>query len=88
MVRVLGGKSFVLEARSVCSNIVPQLKRNEHYVFVCLLGIMRIVIWTTRQKEVHGGEIRAKRRRLSSSKFGKRWLNASRLVRLRGANLE
>lgn len=106
MVRVLGGKSFVLEARSVCSNVVPQMKRNEHYVFLCLLGIMRVVIWMTRQKEFYGGEkfsssqlvlffkhqlkikIRAERKRLSSSKFGERWLNVSRLVHLRGANLE
>ena len=43
---------FVLEASSVCSNVVPRLNRQEHYVFLCLLGVMRVVIWTTRMKEL------------------------------------
>lgn len=34
MVHVLGGKFFVLKARSICSNVVPQLKMNEHCVLV------------------------------------------------------
>ena len=52
MVRILDGKFFVLEASSVCSNVVPRLNRQEHYVFLCLLGVMRVVIWTTRKKEL------------------------------------
>ena len=56
MVRILNGKFFVLEASSVCSNVVPKLKRQEHYVFLCLLGIMRVVIWTTRKKELYEDE--------------------------------
>ncbi|CAE1276092.1 unnamed protein product [Acanthosepion pharaonis] len=56
MVRMLRGKFFVLEASSVCSNIVPPLTKAEHYVFICLLWVMRVVIWTTRQKEFHGRE--------------------------------
>ena len=38
---------------SVCSNVVPKLNRQEHSVFLCLLGIMRVVIWTTRKKELY-----------------------------------
>ena len=53
MVRMLNGKFFVLEASSVCSNVVPRLNRQKHYVFLCLLGIMRVVIWTTRKKELY-----------------------------------
>ena len=56
MVRMLRGKFFVLEASSVCSNVAPPLSKTEHYVFLCLLGIMRVVIWTTRQKEVYEGQ--------------------------------
>ncbi len=41
MVRILNGKFFVLEASSVCSNVVPKLNRQEHYVFLCLLGVMQ-----------------------------------------------
>ena len=55
MVRILNGKFFVLEASSVCSNVVPKLNRQEHYVFLCLLGAMRVVIWTTR-KELYEDE--------------------------------
>ena len=55
MVRILNGKFFVLEASSVCSNVVPKLNRQEHYVFLCLLGVMRVVIWTTR-KELYEDE--------------------------------
>ena len=56
MVRILGEKFFVLEASSVCSNVVPKLNRQEHYVFLCLLGIMHVVIWTTRQQELRDGK--------------------------------
>ena len=56
MVRILNGKFFILEASSVCSNVVPKLNRQEHYVFLCLLGIMRVVIWTTRKKELYEDE--------------------------------
>ena len=52
MVRILNGKFFVLEASSVCSNVVPKLNRQEHYVFLCLLCVMHVVIWTTRKKEL------------------------------------
>lgn len=40
VVHMLFKKFFVLEARSIFSNIVPQLTKAEHYVFFCLLGIM------------------------------------------------
>ena len=56
MVRMLHGKPFVLKAESVISNVVTALDRRKHYVFLCLLGIMRVVIWTTRQKGRYGGE--------------------------------
>ena len=52
MVRILNGKFFVLEASSVCS----KLNRQEHYVFLCLLGVMHVVIWTTRKKELYEDE--------------------------------
>ena len=40
----------------MCSNVVPRLSRQEHYMFLCLLGIMRVVIWTTRKKELYEDE--------------------------------
>ena len=56
MVRILNGKFFILEASSVCSNVVLRLNRQEHYVFLCLLGNMRVVIWTMRKKELYEDE--------------------------------
>ena len=50
MVRVLRRPSFALEASNVCSNVSPPLEKIEKYIFLCVLGIMRVVIWTTRQK--------------------------------------
>ena len=106
MVRMLRGGFFVLEASSVCSNVVPSLDRKIHYVFLCLLGIMRVVIWTTRNMVVHEGEsfsswalvafykhqikvkIKSERKRLSSVVFGERWLQTSRMCRVKGTDLE
>ena len=56
MIRILNGMFFALEASSVCSNVMLLLNRSEHYLFLCLLGVMRVVIWTTHQKEFHMGE--------------------------------
>lgn len=46
IVRILAGKFFVLEDISVCSNAAPQMKGNEHHMFLYLLGIMRVLVWT------------------------------------------
>ena len=51
--RILHGKFFVLEASSVCSNVVPKLNRQGYYVFLYLLGIMCVVVWTTRKKKLY-----------------------------------
>ena len=56
MVRILNGRFFVLEASSVCSNVVLRLNRQEHYVVLCLLGIMCVMIWMTRKKELYKDE--------------------------------
>ena len=40
----------------MCSNVVPNFNRQEHYVFLCLLGIMNVVIWMTRKKELYEDE--------------------------------
>ena len=56
MVRTLNGRFFVLEASSVCSNVVPSLNRSEQYVFLCLLGVLRVGIWTTQLSEFREGE--------------------------------
>ena len=56
MVRILNGKFLVLEASSVCSNVVLKLNRQEHYVFLCLLSVMRVVIWTRGKKELYEDE--------------------------------
>ena len=56
MVHILNGRFFVQKASSVCSNVVPSLNRPEHYVFLSLFGVLRVVIWTTQQKEFHEGE--------------------------------
>ena len=56
MVHILNRKFFVLEASSMCSNIVPKLNKQEHYVFLCFLSIMRVMTWTTRKKELYEDE--------------------------------
>ena len=56
MVRVLNVPFFALDASVMCSNVVPFQDKRKHYVLQCLLGIMRVVIWTTRQKGFHEGE--------------------------------
>ena len=56
MVRILSGKFFVLEVSCVCSDVVPKLNIQEHYVFLCLFGIMCVAIWMTRQKELCDNE--------------------------------
>ena len=40
----------------MCSNVVLKLNRQEHYVFLCLLGVMRVVIWMTRKKKLYKEE--------------------------------
>ena len=40
----------------MCSNVVPSLNRLKHYVFLWLLSVLRVVIWTTRQKAFREGE--------------------------------
>ena len=50
MVRILRRPDFKLEASNVCSNVTPLLEKKEKYIFLCLLGLLRVVIWTTRQK--------------------------------------
>ena len=99
MVRILNGKFFVLEASSVCSNVVPRLSVS------LLTRVMRVVIWTTRKKELCEDEsfssqtwwhfsntklkvkIHSERKRLSSLEFGERWVTVARLCRVVGANL-
>ena len=56
MVRIRHPRFFALEASAVCSNVMPPLEWTEHYVLFCLLGVMRVVIWTTRQKGFYGDE--------------------------------
>lgn len=48
MVHVLDGKFFVIEASSVCANVVLSLKMDLHYILLYLLSIMWIVVCTTR----------------------------------------
>ena len=97
MLRILNGKFFVLEASSVCSNVIPKLNRPAHYMFLCLLGILRVVLWTTRKKELYDKsfssqtlvsfykhQIKVKirsERRLSSLEFGKRWVTVAPVPR-------
>ena len=40
----------------MCSNVLQRLNSQEYYVFLRLLGIMRVVIWTTRKKELYEDE--------------------------------
>ena len=56
MVRIQYGKPFTLGVRAALNNVVTSLARDKLYVFLCLLGVMRIVIWTTRKEEHYGGE--------------------------------
>jgi len=56
MVRMQNGKSFTLDVRAVLNNVVTSLDRNKLYVLLCLLGVVRVVIWTTRKEEHYGGE--------------------------------
>ena len=45
------GESSLSWKPVLSANMVPKLNWQKHNVFLCLLGIMRVVIWTTRQKE-------------------------------------
>lgn len=54
MIRVLDGKFYVLEARSVCTNVVLSLKKDQYCVLLYRLGIIWVMAWTTRQKGFHG----------------------------------
>lgn len=56
MVCLLGGSYFVIEASSICSNVLLSLEKNVQYMFLCSLGIIQIVIWMTQQKEFYGRE--------------------------------
>lgn len=44
IIRVLDGNFFALEANSVCTKVVPLLKRNQLYLLLCPLNIMRIMV--------------------------------------------
>lgn len=52
---MLGGKLFVIKFTSACSS-VGQLKKNDQYVFLYLLDVIRGVIRMTRQNEFQEGE--------------------------------
>lgn len=54
MVCMMHGKFFFLDASSVCSNANLLLDRRRHYVFLCFLAVMWMVVWMTRMDEVHG----------------------------------
>ena len=57
IVRILNGRFFFyLEVSSVCSNVMLSLNRSEYYVFLCLLGVLRVGIWAKQQNEFHEGE--------------------------------
>lgn len=56
MVLILCGKFIVYKDTFVCSNVILLLGKSEHYVILCFVGIMRVVIWTMRQKEFHAAE--------------------------------
>lgn len=54
MENVFATNRIGLEASSICSNVVLQLNKNEHYVLY-LLGIIGVVILHIHE-EFHGGE--------------------------------
>lgn len=68
---------------------------------MCLLSIMRVIVWTTRSKRFYGGEelicffkhqpkvkIRVERAWFPSSISNERCVRFLQLVRVRGADLE
>ena len=55
-VTLLHRKFFILEMSTVCSNEVRSLNSKEPNVFLCLIGIMRVVIWSKHLKEFRSSE--------------------------------
>lgn len=53
MIHMLHGPFLVLDANSVYSNMSLLLDRKKHYECLCLLVLMQMVVWMTRD-EVHG----------------------------------
>lgn len=90
MIRVLDGKFYVLEASSVCTNVVPSLKRIS--IACSCVGSALCESWHGRQDRKGfmdlisssllswslslstSLKLRAERVRLSSSKFSERWV--------------
>lgn len=46
----------MLYEKWLCGNMVLLLTKIEHYMLLCLVAILKIVVCTTRQKEFNKGE--------------------------------
>ena len=48
---------ILLDVAYVCDNMAPPLKGVKRMVFLAILAVARMVVWTTRLSELHDGEV-------------------------------
>ena len=98
------GQLVLLDVGYVVDNILPPFQGEKRVVFLAILAVARMVIWTTRNKGLYDDanfshrdlyfrhqlrvKIRCDRKRLDRITFSKRWVNAASLVVRKGATLE
>ena len=93
----------LLDDGYIADNVLPPFQGEKCVVFLVILAVTRLVIWTTRKKGWYDDanfshrdlvlyfrhQLRVKiRKRLDRITFDKRWVNAASLVVRKGATLE
>ena len=89
----------LLDVGYVVDNVLPPFQGEKRMVFLAILAVARMVIWTTRNKGLYDDanfshrdqlrvKIRCDRKRLDRITFNKRWVNAASLVVRKDAMLE
>ena len=87
----------LLDFGYVVDNVLLPFQGEKRMVFLVILAVARMVIWTTRNKGLYDDanfshqlrvKIRCDRKRLDCITFDKGWVNAASLVVRKGAMLE
>ena len=55
--RLRPDQRILLDVAYVCDNMAPPLKGLKRMVFLAILAVARLVVWTTRLSELHDGEV-------------------------------
>ena len=97
MARIEPKQLVLLDGGYVVDNVLPPFQGEKRVVFLVVLAVARMVIWTTRKKRLYDDanyshrdlvKIRCDRKRLDRITFDKRWVNVGSLVVRKGATLE